>query len=241
MISAEPTFDNNSSDEIILYNVRRYGVAGRLYHWTHAMAMMLFLSTGWQIYTSKPIFGDMTIIRTIHIGLGIFIIFWDLVVQIAIIAIEGHARDVIPTLTDFADIIIILLCTLRILDDKYYPHYDFYDPSLGIYVRKYHPAQKFLSISDILAILFMGITGIALAEAIQPGSTGFMGFFAGLTILFSWLIPATATNLRFIHFLIFLYFLLTTVFHVYFALIPQNFSRLKAMITGKEIIKEQMK
>ena len=77
MISAEQTFENKSSDEIILYNVRRYGVAGRLYHWTHAMAMMLFLSTGWQIYTSKPIFGDMTLIRTIHIGLGIFIIFWE--------------------------------------------------------------------------------------------------------------------------------------------------------------------
>ena len=238
MINADHALNTKTDDEIILYNVRRYGVAGRVYHWTHAMAMMLFLSTGWQIYTSKAIIGDMATVRVLHISLGIFIIFWDLVVQIAIITIEGHARDVIPTITDFADIILILLCTLRIIDDKYYPHYDFYDPSLGIYFRKYHPAQKFLSISDILAMLFMGITGIALAEAMQPGSTGFMGFFAGLTVLFSWLIPATATNLRFIHFMIFMYFLLTTVFHVYFALIPQNFGRLRAMITGKEMIRE---
>ena len=238
MINADQTLDTKQSEEIILYNVRRYGVAGRVYHWTHAMAMMLFLSTGWQIYTSKAIIGDMATVRVFHIALGIFIIFWDLVVQIAITIIEGHARDVIPTITDFADIILILMCTLRIIDDKYYPHYDFYDPSLGIYFRKYHPAQKFLSISDILAMFFMGITGIALAEAMQPGSTGFMGFFAGLTILFSWIIPATAANLRFIHFMIFVYFLLTTVFHVYFALIPQNFSRLRAMITGKEVIRE---
>ncbi len=238
MISADQAYENKSGEEIIIYNVRRYGVAGRLYHWVHAMAMLLFLSTGWQIYISQPIFGDMNLIIAIHISLGIFIIFWDLVVQIAILIIEGHVRDVIPTPTDIADLILILLCTLRIIDDKNYPHYDFYDPSLSIYFRKYHPAQKILSISDILAMFFMGITGIALAETLQPGSTGFMAFFAGLTILFSWLIPVTSTNLRFIHFLIFIYFLLTTVFHVYFALIPQNFSRLRAMITGKELIKE---
>ena len=215
MITAEEAYKNSPEYEIILYNVRRYGVAGRMYHWTHAMAMMLFLSTGWQIYINQPVFGiSLSTVIDFHIALGVFIIFWDLVVQIVIITIEGHARDIIPTITDFADLILILLCTLRILDDKYYPHYDFYDPSLGIYVRKYHPAQKFLSIADILAMLFMGITGIALANALQPGATGFMGAFAGLTIIFTWLIPATVANLRFMHFLIFIYFLLTTTYHV---------------------------
>jgi len=235
MISAEQGIETN---QIVLYNVRRYGTAGRFYHWVHAASMMLFLSTGWQIHISEPIFGDMNMVRVLHIALGIFIIFWDLVVQIAIIAIEGHARDVIPTLTDIADLIIIVLCTLRIIDDKYYPHYDFYDPTLGIYVRKYHPGQKFLSIADILAMAAMGVTGIALAELIQPGSTGIMGFVAGATILFSWLIPVTLVDLRFMHFLLFMYFLLTTLFHIYFALIPQNFSRLRAMITGNETIRE---
>lgn len=243
MINSQEQLDEHSSDrikeeQIVLYNVRRYGAAGRTYHWVHAGAMMLFLSTGWQIYTGDIIFGDMNVIRTLHIALGIFIIFWDLIVQIAIMAIDGHVKDVIPTLTDITDIIVILLCTLRIIDDKYYPHYDFYDPTLGVYIRKYHPAQKFLSIADILAMLAMAVTGIALAELLQPGSTGFMGFLAGATIFFSWLIPATQVNIRFLHFLLFLYFLLTTVFHIYFALIPQNFSRLRAMITGQEIIKE---
>jgi cytochrome b subunit of formate dehydrogenase len=238
VITTEAAMENNTAEQVILYNVRRYGTAGRFYHWVHAASMMLFLSTGWQIHISQPIFGDLGAVRTLHIALGIFIIFWDLVVQIAIIAIEGHAKDVIPTLNDVADLIVIILCTLRIIDDKYYPHYDFYDPTLGAYVRKYHPGQKFLSISDILAMLFMGITGIALAELIQSGSTGMMSFLAGATVLFSWLIPITLTNLRFIHFLLFMYFLLTTIFHVYFALIPQNFSRLRAMVTGNEIIKE---
>lgn len=239
MITAEEAYKNSPEEEIILYNVRRYGVAGRMYHWTHAMAMMLFLSTGWQIYINQPILGiSLPTVIDFHIALGVFIIFWDLVVQLVIIAIEGHFHDIIPTITDFADLILILLCTLRILDDKYYPHYDFYDPSLGIYVRKYHPAQKFLSIADILAMLVMGITGIALAETLQPGSAGVMGFVAGGVIIFTWLFPATLANLKFIHFMIFIYFLLTTTFHVYFALIPQNFSRLKAMITGSEIIKE---
>ena len=232
MITTTEEQPKHSSEEaIILYNVRRYGTAGRLYHWVHAGAMMLFLSTGWQIYVGQPIFGDMALIRTIHIALGIFIIFWDLIVQIAIIAIDGHSWDVIPTLTDFADLILILLCTLRIIDDKHYPHYDFYDPTLGAYVRKYHPAQKFLSIADILAMFAMAVTGIALAEL-------FMGFLAGFTLLVSWLIPMTMVNIRFFHFLLFLYFLLTTIFHVYFALIPQNFGRLRAMVTGQELIKE---
>lgn len=238
MISAEANLEDKTGEEIILYNVRRYGVGGRVYHWVHAMAMLLFLSTGWQIYISQPIFGDMNLIIAIHISLGIFILFWDLIVQIAILIIEGHAHDVIPTLTDITDLILILMCTLRILDDKYYPEYDFYDPSSGIYFRKYHPAQKFLSIADILAMAFMGITGIALAETLMPGSTGPMAFVGSFTIIFSWLIPATSTNLRFMHFLVFIYFLLTTIFHIYFALIPQNFSRLKAMITGNELIRE---
>ena len=238
MITSTSPVENNASNEIIVYNVRRYGTAGRFYHWVHAACMMLFISTGWQIYVSQPIFGGLSTITTLHIALGIFILFWDLIVQISIIIIEGHAHDVIPTLIDLADLIIILMCTLRIIDDKYYPHYDFYDPTLGVYVRKYHPAQKFLSIADILAMLAMGITGITLAELIQPGSTGVMGFIAGTKVLYSWLIPATITNLKFLQFLLFMYFLLTTIFHIYFALIPQNFSRLRAMITGNETIRE---
>lgn len=236
--SSEEQSQLPSEEPIILYNVRRYGTAGRLYHWVHAAAMMLFLSTGWQIYVNQPIFGNMTLIRTIHISLGIFAIFWDLIAQIAIMIIDGHPKDVIPTPTDIADLILILLCTLRIIDDKHYPDYDFYDPELGVYVRKYHPAQKLLSIADILAMFAMAVTGITLAEMLQPGSTGFMGFLVGFTLLVSWLIPMTMANIRFFHFLLFLYFLLTTTFHVYFALIPQNFGRLRAMVTGQETIKE---
>jgi cytochrome b subunit of formate dehydrogenase len=239
VINSESTAEASPKDEaIILFNVRRYGNAGRFYHWIHAGSMMLFLSTGWQIHVAEPIFANMSFVRVLHITLGIFIIFWDLIVQTIIITLEGHARDIIPTLTDITDLVLIMLCTLRIIDDKYYPHYDFYDPTLGVYVRKYHPGQKFLSISDILAMAVMGITGIALAELQQPGSTGMIGFVAGTTILFSWLIPATIANLRFLHFILFMFFLLTTLFHIYFALIPQNFSRLRAMVTGKELIKE---
>ena len=230
--------DQETPKEIVIYDVRRYGTAGRLYHWVHAAAMMLFISTGWQIHIQQPIFLPMSQVRIIHIALGIFILFWDLVVQIAIITIDGHLKDIIPTPTDVADLIIILLCTLRIIDDKYYPHYDFYDPELGVYVRKYHPGQKFLALADIFAMIIMGATGIALAEAQQPGSTGLMSFFTIFNVLISWLIPLTSVYLRFIHFVIFVFFTLSTFFHIYFALIPQNYSRLRAMISGKEVIKE---
>ena len=238
MIHSDNKNEFEDQDEIILYNVRRYGTAGRLYHWVHAASMMLFLSTGWQIHVNQPILFNMSAIRILHIVLGIFILFWDLGVQIAIIAIEGHLKDIIPTPSDIADLCIILLCTLRIIDDKYYPHYDFYDPDLGIYIRKYHPGQKFLAIGDIFAMFLMGVTGIALAEVQQPGSTGLIGFFGSFTLLISWIVPITSQILRFFHFILFVFFGLTTIFHIYFALIPQNFSRLRAMITGKELIKE---
>ncbi|MHA2365852.1 MAG: hypothetical protein ACXAC7_17975 [Candidatus Hodarchaeales archaeon] len=227
----------SSPDEIIVYDVRRYGTAGRFYHWIHAACMMLFISTGWQIHINEPIFGDMKFVRLLHIGLGIFIILWDLIAQIAIILIDGHIMDIIPTPWDVRDIILIVLCTTGIISDDHYPHYDFYDPDLGVYVRKYHPGQKFLAISDLVAMVFMGSTGIALAEAQEAGSTGIMSFFAELNFFINPFIDMFGLNMRFIHFLLFVFFTLTTFFHMYFALIPQNFSRLKAMITGKEQLK----
>src|SRR3990172_4314119 len=218
---------------VVIYNVRRYGTAGRFYHWVHAACMMLFISTGWQIYTREVIFADMQTIRLLHITLGIFIIFWDLLFQPLILLIDGHFKDVIPTFTDVRDLVVMLLCALRLLDDSHYPHYDFYDPQLGVYVRKYHPGQKFLSISDMAAMLFMAITGIGLAEMQQAGSTGIMGFLATINSIYMPIFLGLGINIRFIHFLIFVFFTITTFFHIYFALIPQNIHRLKAMITGK--------
>ncbi|MFW9928688.1 MAG: hypothetical protein ACFFD1_04800 [Candidatus Thorarchaeota archaeon] len=226
-----------SKHEIMtVYNVRRYGAAGRIYHWIHAAAMMLFISTGWQIYTQDLILGDMGIVRAIHISLGIFIILWDLICQPALLAIDGHFKDIIPTPGDVRDLIVIFLCTLRIIGDEHYPHYDFYDPDLGIYIRKYHPGQKFLSITDMVAMLFMGSTGIAMAEAAQAGSTGIMSFMTVFNIILVPFLDLFGISFRLFHFFLFIFFTLTTFFHIYFALIPQNIARLKAMVTGTEDI-----
>jgi cytochrome b subunit of formate dehydrogenase len=172
--------------------------------------------------------------------LGIFILFWDLVYQPLLLALEGHIKDVIPTPSDVRDLILIVLCTLNLISDDNYPHYDFYNAETGMYHRKYHPAQKFLAISDLVAMLLMGATGIALAEAQQPGSTGIMSFFVGLNDLMLPFLGLLGISVRFFHFLLFVFFTLTTIFHVYFALIPQNVARLKAMITGKEDIQENI-
>ncbi|MHA1991763.1 MAG: hypothetical protein ACW981_14720 [Candidatus Hodarchaeales archaeon] len=226
--------ESKSQDEIIIYNVRRYGAAGRFYHWVHAASMALFISTGWQIHTREIIIGDMAQVRTVHIMLGIFILLWDLICNPLLLAIDGHLKDIIPTPGDVRDLIFMMLCALNILDDSYYPHYDFYDPELGVYIRKYHPGQKFLAISDLVAMLLMGSTGIALAETQAPGSTGIMAFLAGLNVIVLPILDILGMSVRFFHFLLFVFFTLTTLFHVYFAFIPQNVSRLKAMITGKE-------
>jgi cytochrome b subunit of formate dehydrogenase len=97
---------------------------------------------------------------------------------------------------------------------------------------KYHPAQKLLSLTNLLAIFAMGVTGIALAEEISKGSTLIFGVLTLLLIPFE----IFYLDVRFIHFLIYVYFLGSTMVHFYFALIPANRNRLRGMITGKEHI-----
>ena len=97
---------------------------------------------------------------------------------------------------------------------------------------KYHPAQKLLALMNLVVIFLMGVTGIALAEQLAPGSTGILAVLALLVAP----LQALDLNIRFLHFLMFVYFLVSTMVHFYFAIIPQNRQRLRGMVTGKEEI-----
>lgn len=202
---------------------------------------MLFISTGVQIHLAQAFFADMGAVRTLHIALGVFIILWDLVLQPILLFGEKHFLDMIPTHKDVRDLILILLCATGLIGDKHYPHYDFYDKETGHYVRKFHPAQKFLAVTDILAMVGMAYTGIALAEMQEAGSTGVMQFLTFFNGIFN-LIPfveVTMANLRFVHFLLFVFFTFTTLNHIYFAFIPNNYSRLRGMVMGTEEIEDK--
>jgi cytochrome b subunit of formate dehydrogenase len=101
---------------------------------------------------------------------------------------------------------------------------------------KYHPGQKILSVSNIFVIFGMGVTGIVLAENVAPGSAGFFvpGFVIAIFSLLVLPLQFFSINLRLVHFLGYLYFILTTLLHFYLAIIPSNLNRLRGIVTGRE-------
>jgi cytochrome b subunit of formate dehydrogenase len=212
--------------------VQRYNKAQRLHHWVHVFSMIIFFTTGLELVIKMYFIGDYMFTRSLHYSLGIFIGLWDLIFFVSVVLIEREVHQLIPTPRDFLDLVIILLCALRILPDSKYPHYDYYIVEKEEYIMKYHPAQKLLSLTNLLAIFMMGVTGIALAEELSPGSTMI------LSVLTIFLLPFQIfyLDVRFIHFLIYIYFVGSTMVHFYFAIIPANRNRLRGMITGKEHI-----
>jgi cytochrome b subunit of formate dehydrogenase len=226
--------------------VQRYKRSQRLHHWVHVTSMAIFFFTGFQILFQEYFGMDYFFIRTFHLALGLFIGAWDLLFFLFLMTRYWKFSEIIPTPRDILDLFIILLCSLRILPDDKYPHYDYYivdrhemwlktkHPVESRYIMKYHPAQKFLTTANLVAMVFMGITGLKLAEELSPGSLGvILGNSVDVLAL-----PLTVFGLdfRFIHFLLYVYFFTTTLIHFYFALIPSNRNRLKGMVTGSEKI-----
>jgi cytochrome b subunit of formate dehydrogenase len=181
--------------------------------------------------------GDYSSTRSLHFIIGIFIGFWDLIVFPVIVIRYKKYGELIPTPRDFLDMVIIFLCYIRVLPDSKYPHYDYYNVDQKKYIMKYHPAQKVLSLSNLLAIFGMGVTGIVLSEQTSAGQIP--SFIVDLCNLILLPLEWFAIDIRLVHFLIFLYFLATTMVHFYFAIIPQNRERLRGMVTGRENIPQK--
>lgn len=213
---------------------KRYGVTHRLLHWVNMFSMMIFFTTGFEIHYSNFPLGGHNFTQDLHVFLGIFIILWSVFLYIIYHIVEGKLHEIIPTPRDFLDMAIIMGCALRILPDSKYPHYDFYDPVLQVYVMKYHPTQKLLAFGNFVMLIFMGFTGFALYENLQPGKLGVIG--TGSKAIVNPVIDFVGIQLRFLHFFIFLYFFVGTSIHVYFTLLPSNRRRLKGMIGGYENI-----
>jgi len=222
--------------EYEIINVERYNRSQRLHHWVHVISMLTFFFTGLELFLQMYFIGDYFLTRSFHFVLGIFIGAWDLLYFPYILVKYNKIREIIPTPRDFLDLFIITLCYFRILPDSKYPHHDFYILEEEKYVMKYHPGQKILSVSNIFVIFGMGVTGIVLAENVAPGAAGF--FIPGFVIaVFSLIVipfELLSINLRLIHFLGYLYFILTTLLHFYLAIIPSNQNRLRGIVTGKE-------
>ncbi|UCG03827.1 MAG: cytochrome b/b6 domain-containing protein [Candidatus Heimdallarchaeota archaeon] len=213
--------------------VVRYNNLQRFHHWVHVIVMILFFLTGFELFIKVYFLGDYFFTRSLHLVLGIFAGFWDIIFFGAITIGYRKVNEIVPYPRDFLDIAIIVLCAIGILPDEKYPKYDFYLREKKKYVMKYHPLQKLLTVSNVFMIFLMGVTGIALAEELVPGSTGILSILGLLVFPFQ----IFELDIRFIHFGIYVYFLFTTLVHFYFAVIPQNRHRLKGMVTGKEKIR----
>ncbi len=218
--------------------IERYKRPQRIHHWVHVLFMIIFFFTGLELFLKMYFVGDYFLTRGLHYTLGIFIGIWDLIIYTIILAKYDLFNEIIPTPRDFLDLTIIALCYLKILPDSKYPKYDYYNLEEKKYVMKYHPAQKLLAIPNLGGIFVMGVTGILMAEALAPGSTSYLvpGIVVGLFELLVTPLRILNIDLRLVHFLGYLYFILTTIVHFYFAIIPQNRNRLKGMVTGVEEI-----
>ena len=228
--------NQNIPEGFEIITVERYNRSQRLHHWVHVFGMLAFIFTGLEIFLGMFFIGNYFYTRSFHFIFGIFIGAWDLLYFPYILAKQNKLREIFPTPRDFLDLFIITLCYFRILPDSKYPHHDFYILEEKKYVMKYHPGQKVLAIANILAIFAMGVTGIVLAENLAPGVAGF--FVPGFVIEFFKLLISPlvffSIDLRLIHFLVYLYFILTTLIHFYLAIIPANRNRLRGMVAGKE-------
>ena len=216
--------------------VERYTLSQRVHHWVHTLLMISFLFTGFELFLDTFLVGTEYFTQIIHFALGACIGLWDLVVYPILIFRYKKFKEIFPSLGDFRDLMIILLVKIRIYPKSKYPNYGFYDVEKKVYVRKYHPGQKVLSLTNLMAIFVIGLTGMVLVSSAFPDSSYVPDFL--LDFLKAILAPLDiiGIEIRFVHFLCYIYFILTIIIHFFLAVIPQNRNLLKGMILGKEEI-----
>ncbi len=214
--------------------VERYTRLERLDHWVHVLIMILFFFTGFELFSQTYFIGSEYFTQIFHFALGGIIACWYLFFYSYFIFKYKKFNEIFPTPQDFRDLIIILLCKIKILPDSRYPRYDYYIFEEKKYGMKFHPAQKFLSLMNLLAIFTIGSTGIVMSETLFPDYLP--GIFTAFFSLIVFPLELLAIDLRFIHQSMYFYFILTTIVHFFLAIIPQNRNRLIGMVTGSEKI-----
>ncbi len=142
--------------------VERYTRLERLDHWVHVLIMILFFFTGFELFSQTYFIGSEYFTQIFHFALGGIIACWYLFFYSYFIFKYKKFNEIFPTPQDFRDLIIILLCKIKILPDSRYPRYDYYLFEEKKYGMKFHPAQKFLSLTNLFAIFIIGSTGIIL-------------------------------------------------------------------------------
>lgn len=185
----------------------------RICHWINAIAMLVMIGSGWQIYNASPLF-DFTFPRQIALGNWLagaimwhFAAMWVLVVNglvyLTLGFVTGRFRRKLWPITPravFADITAAL--TFKLAHDD---------------LSKYNAVQKLLYAGVILCGVLIVLTGLAIWKPVQ---------FQELTALFGGYDTA-----RVIHFFAMAAIVGFLIVHILLALlVPRS---LRAMVTGK--------
>jgi thiosulfate reductase cytochrome b subunit len=186
----------------------------RITHWINALAMIVMIGSGWQIYNASPLFVDLTFPRSITIGewlagalLWHFAAMWVLVVNGLVYVTLGIAtgrfrRKLLPIRP--RDVLADLLAALR----GKLSHED---------LSVYNAVQRLLYLGVILAGVVIVLSGLSIWKPVQ---------YQELTALFGGYDAA-----RYVHFFAMAAIVGFLVVHVVLAIVvPKS---LRAMITGR--------
>lgn len=203
--------------------VRRFTSGIRLTHWLHGIMIVGFLITGYGIYSGSYLLGDYAANLMLHMIMS-FAVLMDGVGHLYVMSISGDRRAMWVEMQDIKDTITIFKNFLGLT--KAYPEYGTYDTQKNRFYGKYHPVIKMKYWADAYFVGFAAITGYSLYYSSVLDYINYFLGFVGLNLAVTWA--------KALHFLIFIYFLISLTGHIYLSLIPVNWELLKSMITGKE-------
>ncbi len=204
-------------------SVEKFAPGVRATHWLHSALIIVFLITGYGMYSGTYLLGDYATNLALHMIMA-FVILMVGLAHIYFMTVTGEPRSIWILWDDIKDIIKIAKNFLGI--SKEYPEYGTYDIKAGKFHGKYHPVIKLKYWGDVWFLGFAAISGFGMYYVSIYNYINFYLNFIGIEINLLWL--------KAIHFIVFLYFLCVLMFHVYLALIPVNRELLKSMIYGKE-------
>lgn len=200
--------------------VQRFSLGVRITHWVHGILILTFMITGLGIYWGSYLWGDYAQNISLHMILSFVLLMVGVLHLYIMSAITGDIRDVWVHIKDIKDTIMIAQSWLGI--SKKYPEYGTYDVEKKRFYGKYHPVVKMKYWADTWFVGFAAISGFAMYYS---NVLGFLNSI-GIPFDFAWM--------RAIHFLVFIYFVVSLSGHIYLSIIPVNWEVLKSMVTGKE-------
>lgn len=203
--------------------VDRFTLGIRLTHWIHGILIVGFLFTGYGIYSGSYLFGDYATNLSLH-RIMAFAVLLDGIAHLYMMSITGDMKAMWVKMKDIKDTITIAKNWLGITRE--YPEYGTYDVQKKEFYGKYHPVVKMKYWGDAYFVGFAAISGFSLYYSSVFGFINYYLGFIGVEINLLWF--------RAIHFIVFIYFLVSLSGHIYLSLIPVNWEVLKSMITGKE-------